>query len=117
MSVLKDIQVSEPLSILKSTLMDWVDRVEMISNSFPQSQDKYYLESTLVSLLAGAAWSNEIQAGSSGSEGVLNSFENNSLHIYSAHTFILELKVLKRRFETQNKPFWPFRKESTSRLL
>jgi len=62
MNVSKCVEVGEQLLFLRPMLTTWVDRVEQISRSFPQTQEKYYLEPTLVGLLAGAAWSNGIQA-------------------------------------------------------
>lgn len=62
MNAFKHVEVSKQLLFLKPTLTTWVDRVEVISRSIPQTQEKYYLEPTLVGLLAGAAWSNGIQA-------------------------------------------------------
>jgi hypothetical protein len=73
----KHVEVVERLNFLKPLLATWVDRVEAITESFPQSEQVYYLEPTLVGLLAGAAWSNGLQAitevkskraGSSGKE-------------------------------------------------
>ena len=54
--------VAKQLQFLEPTLTTWVERLEVISQSFQQAPERYYLESTLVGLLAGAAWSNEIQA-------------------------------------------------------
>jgi hypothetical protein len=50
------------LVFLKSTVETWVDRLQLVSKSFPQKQNSYYLESTLVSLLAGSAWANGLSA-------------------------------------------------------
>ena len=62
MKCIKDVEVRESLLFLRPTLSTWVDRIEQVSRSFVQSKDGYYLEPTLVGLLAGAAWANGVPA-------------------------------------------------------
>jgi hypothetical protein len=58
----KYVEVVQRLDFLKPVLVTCVDRVAAITESFPQSEQRYYLEPTLVGLLARAAWSNGLQA-------------------------------------------------------
>jgi hypothetical protein len=62
MNAIKRVEVRDPLNFMKPVLETWADRVALVSRSFPQSQSSYYLESTLVSLLSGAAWSHGVPA-------------------------------------------------------
>lgn len=56
MNVIKCVEVSAPLDFLRPMLTTWADRVELVSQSFPQAHHSYYLEPTLVGLLSGSAW-------------------------------------------------------------
>jgi hypothetical protein len=61
-SMKKEVELSSTLEFLRPVFTTWVDRVAIISREFPQRERQYYLEPTLVGLLAGAAWSNGMQA-------------------------------------------------------
>ena len=62
MNAIKRVEVRDPLNFMKPVVETWADRVALVSRSFPQSQSSYYLESTLVSLLSGSAWSRGVPA-------------------------------------------------------
>ena len=62
MQAIKRVDVDATLEFLRPTLTTWVERLELASKSFPQAQSSYYLEPTLVGLLAGSAWANGLPA-------------------------------------------------------
>jgi len=100
MNIFKHVEVGEQLLFLRPTLMTWVDRVEQISRSFPQSPDQYYLEPTLVGLLAGAAWSNgihaitEVKVKRTGKDRRENGGRLDLLMLSGEHRVALEAKII-----------------------
>jgi hypothetical protein len=62
MQAIKRVDADVKLEFLRATVTTWVKRLESVSKNFPQDQRSYYLESTLVGLLAGSAWANGLQA-------------------------------------------------------
>lgn len=59
---LMQIELSDRFEVLRPVLETWCDRIKTITAFFPQSGQRYFLEPTLVGLLAGAAWSHDMQA-------------------------------------------------------
>lgn len=62
MAAIVKVDVTNRLSYLKPILTTWTEFLGQLSMSVPQTKGRYYLESTLVSLLAGSAWANCAQA-------------------------------------------------------
>jgi len=62
MSIIKYVETTNRLRFLEPTLQTRVNRLEKLCRSCPQSTERYYFEPALVALLAGSAWSNDIQA-------------------------------------------------------
>jgi hypothetical protein len=62
MHTIKRIDIDPSLEFLRATITTWVDRLGSVSKIFPQCESKYYLEPTLVGLLAGSAWANDLPA-------------------------------------------------------
>jgi predicted phage-related endonuclease len=62
MNEFKNNFLCEKLSFLQKTFETWSNRIDTVTTVFQQSEGQYFLEQTLVSLLAGSAWVNNLQA-------------------------------------------------------
>jgi Ni,Fe-hydrogenase III small subunit len=100
MKTVKYVEVIDGLRFLEPMLLTWVSRLEQICRTVPQTPDMYYLEPTLVALLAGSAWSNGIQAVTevkikrSGRDGKANDGRLDLLLITGEKRVAVEAKIV-----------------------